>query len=101
MTMKFYGKAEESAKRIVAAFERGNLPQALATIFIKRKDDRPSSNWSWAHQLLCALHGCQDARAFGQWQDVGRSVRKGQYAQAVILAPCTRKVSSTDSDGKE
>ncbi len=99
--MKFYGKAESAAKAILSAFERGNLPQALATIFVRRKDDRPSSKWSWANQLICAVHGCQDARAFGQWQDVGRSVRKGEHAQAIILAPCTRKETVKGDDGRE
>ncbi|HEY2838377.1 MAG TPA: hypothetical protein VGJ26_04470, partial [Pirellulales bacterium] len=51
------------------------------------------------NQLICALHGCQDARAYGQWQDVGRSVRKGEHAQAVILAPCVKK--ETLADGTE
>ena len=99
--MKFYGKAESAARAIVSAFERGNLPQALATIFIRRKDDRPSSKWSWANQLICALHGCSDARAFGQWLDVKRAVKKGEHARAIILAPCTKKVTRTDSSGQE
>ena len=69
--MKFYGKAEESAKRIVAAFEAGNLPAALAPIFIDRHDDRPSTQWSWHNQLLCVLAGCSDARGFRQWEEAG------------------------------
>ncbi len=102
--MKLYGKAEAAAKQIVGAFERGGLPQALAPIFIHRNDDRPSSKWSWHNQLLCALSGCSDARAFGQWIDVGRAVKKGEHARGIILAPCTRKISGetgVDSDGGE
>ena len=99
--MKFYGRAEESAKRIVSAFEQGNLPAALAPIFIKRKDDRPSTQWSWGNQLIAALHGCSDARAFGQWLDAKRAVRKGEHARAIILAPCTRKTKDTSDDGEE
>jgi antirestriction protein ArdC len=99
--MKFYGKAESAAKAIVSAFERGNLPQALAPIFIKRNDDRPSTQWSWHNQLLCVLAGCSDARAFGQWLDVERAVKKGEHARTIILAPCTRKETYTDSDGRE
>ncbi len=98
--MKFYGKAEAAAKTIVSAFEAGNLPAALAPIFIKRKDDRPSTQWSWANQLIAALHGCSDARAFGQWLDVKRAVRKGEHARAIILAPCTRKESAIDESGE-
>lgn len=98
--MKFYGKAESAAKAIVSAFEAGNLPAALAPIFIKRKDDRPSTQWSWTNQLIAALHGCSDARAFGQWLDVKRAVRKGEHARAIILAPCTRKEAATDESGE-
>ena len=60
--MKFYGKAESAAKQIVAAFESGNLPAALAPIFIRRKDDRPSTQWSWGNQLIA---GCLAARMLG------------------------------------
>ncbi|HEY2838157.1 MAG TPA: hypothetical protein VGJ26_03360 [Pirellulales bacterium] len=90
--MKFYGTAERAASDILAAFKAGNLPTALAPLFIRRKDDRPSTRWSWGNQLIAAIHGCLDARAFGQWLEVERAVRKGEKARAVILAPCTRKV---------
>jgi hypothetical protein len=99
--MKFYGKAEAAAKTIISAFETGNLPSALAPLFIKRKDGRPSTSWSWGNQLIAALHGCSDARAFGQWIDVKRAVKKGEHARAIILAPCTRKTGEKDEDGTE
>ncbi|HWA99979.1 MAG TPA: hypothetical protein VG713_15880 [Pirellulales bacterium] len=99
--MKFYGKAEAAAKTIVDAFKAGNLPAALAPIFIERKDDRPSTSWSWGNQLIAALHGCTDARAFGQWFDVKRAVKKGEHARCIILAPCTRKEKSKGDDGQD
>ena len=37
--MQFYGKAESVATRIVEQFQTGNIPKALAPVFIKRKDD--------------------------------------------------------------
>ena len=58
--MKFYGKAESAAKQIVSAFQAGNLPQALAPIFVHRRDSIPMSAWSWHNQLLCVLAGCED-----------------------------------------
>jgi hypothetical protein len=96
--MKFYGNAERAASDILEAFKRGNLPTALAPLFIKRSDDRPSSRWSWGNQLIAAIHGCSDGRAFGQWIDVKRAVKKGEKARAVILAPCTRKVEGPDGE---
>ncbi len=99
--MKFYGKAESAAKAILGAFERGNLPAALAPVFIQRNDNLPCRKWSWGNQLLAALAGCSDARAFGQWIDVKRGVRKGEHARAIILAPCTRKETVKGDDGQE
>jgi hypothetical protein len=83
--MRFYGKAESVAKRILEAFERGEIPRALAQVYI---------------HLLVALAGHSDARGYRQWQDVGRHVKKGERAFG-ILAPLTRKVSETDGDSRE
>lgn len=98
-TTKYYGKAEEVAGEIVTAFKNGNLPQALAPLFIHRKDTLPSSKWSWSNRLIVALHGCSDARAFGQWIKVKRAVKKGEKAKCYILAPCTKKRTVTDANG--
>ena len=84
--MKYYGKAEEAARRLLLAFETGNLPQALAQVFLRRKDDVPCRQWSWNNQIMTALMGYHDARGFQQWQEVGRKVKKGEKAFA-ILAP--------------
>ncbi len=72
--MKFYGKAECAAKQIVQAFESGHLPQALAPIFVHRRDNVPQASWSWHNQLLCVLAGCADARGYRQWEESGRHV---------------------------
>ena len=98
--MKFYRKAEEAANRIIQAFEAGDVPQALAAVFVHRRDESPCRKWSWNNQLLAALFGHSDARGFRQWQEVGRNVRKGQKAFP-ILAPCMRSVKKTEDDGRE
>lgn len=92
---KYYGKAEAAANAIVAAFQTGNVPAALAQVFIQRKDDTPCRAWSWSNQLLAALSGTADARGFRQWQAVGRSVKKGSKAFH-ILAPCTKKIDAKE-----
>ncbi len=97
---KFYGKAEEAANLIVDSFRSGNLPQALAPVFIRRDDDIPCRQWSWNNQLLTALAGHDDARGFRQWKQVGRSVKKGEKSFQ-ILAPVTVKRTVVDDDGKE
>jgi|SRR5579884_71634 len=99
--MKYYGKAQEAAEQILSAFQRGDLPQALAQVFIHRKDDVPCRQWSWNNQFLIALHGYTEARGFRQWNEVGRKVRAGEHAFS-ILAPLSGTKTETDpTTGKE
>jgi len=98
--MNFYGQAESTARSILAAFQSGNLPAALAPIFIRRTDDCPCRKWSWGNQLIAALHGTSDARGFGQWLNVQRAPRKGSKAFH-ILAPVMKKIETTDASGRK
>ncbi len=98
--MQFYGKAESVATRIVEQFQAGNIPKALAQVFIRRKDNIPCRSWSWTNQLLTALSGFDDARTYLDWQSVGRQVRKGERAFS-ILEPVKRKVERTDKETGE
>ena len=92
MTVRFYGKAETAANTILKAFQNpGELPKALAPIFIKRRDDVPCRQWSWSNQLIVAISGHSDARGFRQWQKVGRHVKKGEKS-FTILSPITKKI---------
>jgi len=92
-----YGKAHETANRILEAFQHPeNLPKALAPILIQRNDGVPCRAWSWHNQFLVAISGTSDARGYKQWQGVGRHVVKG--AKAVhILAPCLKKIPDEKS----
>ncbi len=99
--MKMIGRAAEIAQRIVDAFkEPGNLPKALAPIFIRRNDDVPCRKWSWHNQLLVALSGSSDARGMRQWDTVGRKVKKGCKA-IWILAPCIKTIREKNDKGDE
>jgi len=99
--MKLYGRATEVAQRIVEAFQHPEaLPQALAPMFIHRKDDVPCRKWSWHNQLLTALSGTTDARGIRQWNQTGRKVKPGTRA-IWILAPCIKKVVEKDDSSKE
>jgi len=97
--MQFYGKAETVATKIIEAFERGDVPKALAPIFIKRAG-RHCDTYSWCNQLIVALSGHADAMGYKDWQRVGRQVRKGERA-TLILAPCKRKVKRNDNETGE
>lgn len=98
--MKYYGKAEQVAHQIIEAFEAGNVPAALAQVYIQRNDDKPCRRWSFQNQFLTALAGTRDARGFRQWQEVGRQVKKGAKAFH-ILAPIVKTFTDTDDDGNE
>lgn len=93
--MKLKGKAKQVAEEILDAFKHGDVPKALAQVFIHRDMDCPAQKWSWRNRLLAALHGHYDARGFRQWKQAGRSVRKGSKA-FYILAPWTVKAKEDD-----
>jgi len=98
--MNYLGKAEEAAKAIVKAFENpSDLPEPLAHIFFRRRDDLPCRRWSWRNQMLVAIRGTNDARGFRQWQEIGRWVKPGEKAFH-IFAPISRK-KVDDQDGRE
>jgi hypothetical protein len=98
--VRYHGQAEQAAQRILAAFQAGNLPAALAPIFIRRRDDVPCRAWSWSNQLLVALCGHSDASGYRQWEAVGRHVLKGQHGFP-ILVPLLRKSERTNADTGE
>lgn len=93
--MNFYGKAEEAVNGLLAAFEEGRVPAALAQVFILKRSASPCARWSWNNQLLTAISGYSDARGFRQWQEVGRTVKKGEHA-FYILSPIVRNAGWKD-----
>ena len=98
--MKYYGRAEGVAEKIVEAFKSGNIPKALAPVFVRRKDGVPCRAWSWGNQLICILNGTQDARGLKQWNTVGRTVKKGSKCFD-ILVPLMKTVTAKDTETGE
>lgn len=92
--MRYSDNAEQVAQRIIDQFSKGNLPKALAPIFLAC-GGRHADRYSWSNQLLVALAGYSDAMGFKQWLEVGRCVRKGQKS-LLILAPCIGKSKEPD-----
>jgi len=98
-------RAKEALSRLLAMFESGDLPAAVARTMITPVPgtERPSDKWSLGNKILMFLAGTRDARGFKQWQKSGRKVKKGSKA-FYILAPSTRKkrVKVVDEEtGKE
>ena len=53
------------AQDILAAFESGELPRALAQLFIHRKVEVPSRHWTWTNRLVAIRRGHVYARHAG------------------------------------
>ena len=85
------------AQDILTAFESGELPRALAQLFIHRKVEVPSRHWTWTNRLVAIRKGHVYAAGFRQWQALGRSVKKGEHAFH-ILAPRIARAKEDDLD---
>jgi len=83
-------RANAELEKVVQLFSTKELPDLCAKTLIN-SPAKPSSRWSMGNQLLMLLAGTDDARGFGQWTGVGRSVAKGARAFH-ILGPVTKKV---------
>lgn len=60
----------ETVSGIIASFERGDIPEAIAYSMFPISDI-PSVKWSLLNLTLTFLAGTQDARGFRQWKQVG------------------------------
>jgi hypothetical protein len=90
-------RANETMARIIDRFQSGNIPEPLATMYIQRRlGESPMTTWSWLNQFACVIAGCTDARGFKQWQEVGRTVCKGEQAATYILFPLMKKQEQED-----
>jgi antirestriction protein ArdC len=79
----------ETVSGIIASFERGDIPEAIAYSMFPIPN-LPSSKWSLLNRTLVFLAGTQDARGFRQWKQAGRYVKKGAKSFR-ILVPCIVK----------
>lgn len=93
-------KIQEIGSDLIKAFETGNLPAALAQIFIHRKVEVPSKHWTWTNRTIGILRGHVYAAGFRQWEKLGRHVIKGQRC-FYILAPKMAKAACKDSETGE
>ena len=85
----------ETVSGIIAAFERGDIPEAIAYSMFPIPNV-PSAKWSLLNRTLMFLAGTQDARGFRQWKQANRHVKKG--AKSVrILVPCFVKKENEEN----
>ena len=93
---------DEVIEEIKEMFLNQDFPRQLGYQIIKAKEDKPSAHWSILNRLIMHNIGhTYDARTFKQWQAVGRHVKKGAKAFAII-APITVTDKKVDQvTGKE
>jgi len=99
--MQYTAKAQQVAGQILEAFKSGNLPKALAPVFIRRKDLVPCRKWSWCNQLLCVLNGTADARGIRQWNEAGRSITKGTHGFHIFVPLLREIVEKNEKTGQD
>lgn len=95
--MKFSGNTQDICWKVINQFKHGDIPKRLAPVFVNRKDNVPSASWSWTNQLIMLMSRTSDARTFKQWNSVGRKVKKGSSAFA-ILGPILKSIPKTVED---
>ena len=84
---------------ILAAFESGDIPEAVAVATFPIPDI-PSAQWSFSNRTIQFVSGTVDSRGYRQWLEVGRQVQKGATA-IYILVPCFKKLKDEAEQEKE
>jgi hypothetical protein len=93
-------KTAKTVDQILEAFEKGDLPEAIAYSTFTPPENIPAAKWSRHNRALAFLQGTGDARGFNQWKAAGRSVKKGSHA-IHILGPYLVKKGKNEKDEDE
>ena len=83
----------ETVSGIIAAFEKGDIPEAIAYSMFPIANI-PSSKWSLLNRTVMFLSGTQDARGYRQWKQVGRYVKKGCKAIYILVPRITKTIDN-------
>ena len=93
--------AQTSLDRVVEKFKRGDLSPIRHVARITLAEDAPAKKWSFSNKILAYVQAEElDCRGYRQWQQVGRTVKKGSKA-VYIVRPNTITKKSLDDDTKE
>lgn len=99
--MKFSQRAEESMRKVLRQFKSGDLSPITKVARIHLDDTAPAKRWSLSNKVLAyAQSGELDCRGFKQWEQVGRTVKKGERA-VYILRPVMVRMRKKDSEELE
>lgn len=99
--MTFSKRAETSMKKVLSQFRSGDLSPITKVARLQLSEDAPSAKWSLANRVLAYVQaGELDCRGFRQWEQVGRTVKKGERA-IYILRPVMVRKRKEDSEELE
>lgn len=88
----------EITSDVIEAFRTGEVPAALAKIFIHQHVEVASRHWTFTNRFIGIRRGHIYAAGFKQWKQIGRKVRRGQRAFH-IFAPRFATVE-VEADGE-
>jgi hypothetical protein len=90
--MQLTKKAQESLERVIERFKSGDLSPIVKVARTRLSATAPSQRWSLCNRVLAYAQTDEfDCRGFKQWQQVGRTIKKGERA-AYIFRPHVTKL---------
>ena len=92
-------KIQKVLQSIVACFEAGDIPEAVAYSMFPVANV-PSARWSLLNRTLQFFAGTADGRGFKQWKSSNRSIKKGAKA-FYILVPYIKKMENEETGEEE
>lgn len=99
--MRLSDKAQVSINKVIEKFQTGDLSPISKVARIRLDQSAPAWNWSLSNKVLAFVQTEEfDCRAFGQWKNVGRNIKRGSTA-AYILRPYTVKTIVEDNGEKQ
>lgn len=94
-TNSINNSASNAVKKILEAFETGNIPQAISCSVFLPPANIPAYRWTARNRALAFMQGTGDARGFNQWKEAGRHIKKDSKA-VYILGPVLKKTNSIE-----
>jgi len=99
--MKLSKRAQESLEKVLAQFQSGDLSPITNVARIQLSEIAPASKWSLSNKVLAySQAGELDCRGFRQWEQVNRTVKKGERA-IYIFRPVMVKTNEEGSEEKK
>lgn len=88
-------------QKVLNQFKSGDLSPITTVARIKLDTSAPAINWSLSNRVLAYVQsGELDCRGYRQWEQAGRTVKKGEQA-VYILRPIMIKAKKENSDELE